>query len=402
MMLSRSMAKRSSISAPPPNESKESKKAARVAPEVESVKVPAIRTRTLPESMKGAFYEGPDVVTSLKLYDAGTVFELPREKKRFSLGSDPDCDVHLAIDGISRTHCIIERRGQAIRVHDQESKNGTFFNGRKEQTFDLRPGATFTVATTRLLALNDEMRMAHPTLADIVGSEDEFSDRQPRGGNVSASELIVLATSGGHVLITGPDGCDQQRLARTVHDISLLRSRPFVELAQVPADRAQQRGILDRASRSSLILTIDSKTPVMDAAFASMLFSPSFHVRVIAIAPSASKANDVLTDANVRSMRNITLYPLAYRPAAILQLLDRMFAERRSAHRVSDLTAENQAALQTYSWPNNFDELREAADKLVAVMDHPLRQAAEALNMSHTTLHYWLTQRGLSFPRRAR
>lgn len=399
------MAKRSSNSATAPSEGKETKKVPRDAAAVELCgrrERQAMRTRTVPESAKGAFYDGPDVVTSLKLFDAGTMFDLPREKKTFSLGADPDCDVHLPIEGLSRLHCVIERRGQAIRVHDQESKNGTFYNGRKEQTFDVRPGATFTVATTRLLAMNDVMWAAYPTLADIVGSEDEHSERESRGGNVSASELVVLATSGGHLLITGPVGCDQLRLARTVHSISLLRSRKSVEVADIPTDRARQREILDQAARSSLILTVEPDAPVMDSAFASMLFSSGFHVRVIAIAPSISKANDVLSDANVRSMRHFALNPLAYRKAAVLQLLDRMLAERGSSYRVSDLSSENQVALQAYGWPNNFDELRDAADKLVAVMHQPLRRAAEILGMSHTTLHYWLTQRGLSFPRRVR
>lgn len=366
----------------------------------ESTETPPVRTRTLPEAMTGAFYEGPDIVTSLELYAAGTFFDLPRDKKTFTLGSAASSDIRLPNEGISKLHCLIERRGQTLRVHDQDSKNGTFFNGRRETTFDLRPGATFTVGATRLLALNDGMRSAYPTLAEIAGAGDEPSRR---GDSTTASELIALATSRVHLLVTGEAGCDQDRLARTLHDISLLRARPCAELAEVPADRAEQRAILDRASRSTLVVTIDRDSPVMDAAFVSMLFSPHFHVRVIAIAPALKKANNVLTDANVRSMRHITLHPLAYRVGAIHRLLDGMLAERGTALRVADMSARNQAALRSYSWPGNFDELRRVADrltKLSVVRGRPtLRQAAEALGMtSHRSLDHWLGQLGLALP----
>ncbi|NVB78243.1 MAG: FHA domain-containing protein [Kofleriaceae bacterium] len=360
----------------------------------------ARRTRTLPEMITGAFYEGPDIVTSLKLYEAGSIFDLPRDKATFTLGSAASSDIYLPDEGLSKLHCVIERRGQVIRVYDQESKNGTFFNGRKEKTFDLRPGATFTVGATRLLALNDEMRTAYPTLVEIVGEENA---RSPRIDNASASDLIGLATSSAHVLITADVGCDQDRLARTLHEISLLRSRPYLELARVPDDRAQQRAILDRVSRSTLILPLQQDAPVMDAAFVSMLFSPHFHVRVIATAPSLKKASNVLTESNVRAMRNITLYPLAYRAGSIDHLLDRMFGERGTPLRTSDLSEKNQSALRAYSWPGNFDELRRVADRLTRLAAIPgrptLRQAAEALGMSsHRSLDHWLGQLGLTLP----
>jgi pSer/pThr/pTyr-binding forkhead associated (FHA) protein len=362
-------------------------------------KPPTIRTRTLPEAARGAYLEGPDVVTMLRVYGTDVEFPLPRDRHTFSLGSAPERDIALPEKYLSALHCVLERRGSTLRVHDQGSHNGTYFDGRRESVFELRPGATFTAASIRFLALNDEMRTAYPVLADILGSEDEHVLRSSGDVDASPSDLIVTATSGSHIVITGDDGSDQLRLARTIHAISLVRGRPIVEIDRVPDDRAQQRSILDRASRATLAFSIDTKAPVTDATFASMLFSPSFHVRVIAIAPTISKANDVLGEAHVRTMRNVVVRPLAQRAGAILRLLDRMFIERNTTLRTSDLMPSNQAALQAHSWPDNFDGLRLAADRLVVIAcEGSLSKSAKALALSTSTLHYWFSQLGLSLP----
>jgi hypothetical protein len=356
------------------------------------------RTRTLPEQQRGPWFDGPDVVTMLRVFGTDLGFELPRDLKTFSIGSSPDRDIAITTEFVSALHCIVERRGCGLRVHDQGSHNGTFFGGRRETMFDLRPGDTFTVASVRFLAMNDEMRASYPVLADIVGEEHE---RSPYDDVSCACELIVAATYGGNLLVTGEPGCDQDRLARTIHEISLRRGRDIVEIDQIPEDRAQQRAIIDRAARSTLVLSIGAKCPVIDPAFGSMICSPSFHIRIIALAPTISKANDVLGNATVRRMQHVPLQPLARRRGSIHSLLDGMFAERGATLRVSDLSAENQAALRGYAWPDNLIGLRLAVERLNTIeRERSLRKASDALGVSTSTLHYWFNQLGLTLPLR--
>jgi hypothetical protein len=301
---------------------------------------------------------------------------------------------------MSALHCLIERRGQVLRVHDQTSRNGTFFGGRRESVFDLRPGATFTVGSTRLLALNNEMRAVLPTLSFIVGGEDEHEPRASASAAISPSELVVLATSGSNILITGEPGCEQARLAYALHAISLVRDRKLVEIDQVPdTDRPRQREILDQANRSTLVVTIDKKDPVMDGTFLSMLFSRSYQIRVIAIAPFPEKAKAVLGATNVETMSRIALRPLAERSGAILRLLDRLFVEQGASLRASDLAPENQKALATYAWPKNLAELREAAE-CFALIPHETkgRRAAETAHIATTTFGRWIDAMGVSLP----
>jgi hypothetical protein len=354
------------------------------------------KTKTLPDSQRGPWLEHPDEVTTLRIYGSSAEFKLPASVKRFTLGSK-DCDVTINDPSISKTHCLLERRGGALRVFDESSHNGTFFDGRRLTTFDVRPGNTFTVASTRLIALNDEMCAAYSSLADILGAEDE---QNANVGDATPSELVLMATGGAHVLILGEPGCDQDRLARTLHAISLRRTRDLVELADVPSDRALQREILDRASRSTLVMSITGETPVMDGTFASSLFSPTYQIRVVALAPTTSKAAAVLGKENMQTMRTLSLRPVSMRVAAIPRLLDYMFMQRETPLRVSDLTRTNQQALQAYAWPENLDSLREAADRLAVIGRAPsMRSAAESLQLPRTSLEYWFFDKlGLTNP----
>lgn len=347
------------------------------------------RTATLPEAARGPWLQGPDLITALREHDGNAEYELPRDRKTFTIGSGTGCDIAIPGPYLSELHCVVERRGNRLRVHDQHSRNGTFFAGRREPMFDVGAGETFTVASTTLLMMNDEMRHHRPIFREIIGA-----DITP-----SPDDLLIAAVRGTNMLITGEPGCDQDRLARSLHAVSLRRSLPLVEVAELPATRPAQRELIDRASRSTLVIALVARTPRVDPTFCSMLLSPSFHVRLIVIAPAATVAAEMLGIDALGPMQHVWLRPLASRTGEILDLLDHVFAEHDAALRVSELTRENRAALQSYAWPENMTELRQAADRLEAlVRERALRRAADALQMSKSTLHHWFERLGLSLP----
>ena len=358
------------------------------------------KTKTLPESLRDASYDGPDVATMIQSYDTDLRFELSREKTTYTLGSAPGSDIAIRDEFVSALHCLVQRRGSGMRIYDQSSSNGTYFDGRRVDVFDIRPGDTFTAGRTRLLLLNDEMQAANSVLSEILGSADEGTLTWSSGLHSSPCGVMVAAMGGANLVITGDKGCEQSRLAETIHAISLRRGRELVHLDRELTDRAAQRAIIDRASRATLVLTIHEDTPVMDATFVSMLFSPSRHIRVITIAPSVQKARDVLGEMSTATMRLVSLAPIAQRPGAVPRLLDRLFADRGVDLRVSDLTSANQAALQAYSWPENLSELRFAADRFIEIArEGSVKAGAEKLGVPTSSMHYWYgDQLGLSSP----
>jgi FHA domain-containing protein len=358
-----------------------------------SAKTP-VRTRPLDDAQRGAWFDGPDDITALRVYDGDVEYELPR-KGTFTLGASRSCDLPVRGRDLSATHCLLERKGNRLRVYDQHSTNGTFFGGRRVDMIDVYPGDTFTPAPVTFLAMNNEMRVHRPTIADIIGT----------GFTPSADCVLVDAVKrSSHLLLTGEPGCDLDRLARTIHAVSLRRNRPLLEIAALPSERGKQREIVKRAARSTLVIDLDRVAAPLDSTFCSMVFSADYHVRVIALAPTTNAARKLLPVENVERMQHIWIRPLSERPGDIAALLDRMLVERGSPLRVADLTLRNREALLAWEWRDNFIGLRTAADRLAAIarvqgwdaLDW--RERAAATSIPRSTLHDWFTALGLTSP----
>lgn len=356
-------------------------------------KTPA-RTSPLDEAQRGAWLDGPDPVTALRVYDGDAEYELPC-KATITLGASRRCDVHIPDLGLSALHCLLERKGSQLRVHDQHTTNGTFFGGRRIDAVELFPGDTFTAAPVTLLALNDEMRAQRPIIADIVG---EGAAPSPDG------ILVDAVKSPRGFLLTGESGADTDRLARAIHAVSLRRSQPLAELTEVPGDRAAQREMLRRAARSSLVIDLARIGAPLDVAFCSMVFSRDHHIRVIVLAPATSVARRLLPSRHLEHLHHVWVRPLAIRRADVPGLLDRMLAERSSPRRIADLTPRNREALLASEWRDNFVGLRTAADRLAAVARVPdwddldWRERATATAIPKSTLYDWFTMLGLTSP----
>lgn len=341
------------------------------------------KTKTQPEGERDGFFEGPDPITWLHIVGTNLFLELPR-KKTSTLGSSTKNDVVMKAPFISRRHCTLTRLFDGLRVEDH-SKNGTWVEHRlaKEATRDVRPGGTFTAGGITFLALNDAMHAAFPVLSDILDLEDDdpFTTSEP--GWPRPSNVIVWAAGLDHLLILGPRGCGQEKLVDTIHAISPMRARDSVRVDSFPRDRTGQRELLLRAQKTTLIVSIDDDTPEIDRTFASMLFSPSYRIRVLVIAPSFERAHKVL-GADLTAMRRIELRPLAFRTDQLARLLDRQLEEFGSPLRFEQLTKANQEALAMCEWRKNLDDLRTTAQRLAALQPaRSLRQATTALGIKN-------------------
>ena len=358
-----------------------------------SAKTPA-RTKPLADAQRDAWFDGPDDITALGVYDGDVEYELPR-RPTFTLGASRSCDLAVPGSDLSATHCLLERKGNRLRVYDQHTTNGMFFGGRRVDVIDLYPGDTFTPAPVTFLAMNHEMRAHRPAIAEIVGT----------GLTPSPDRVLVYAVKhSSHLLITGEPGCDLDRLARAIHAVSLRRARQIVELAGLPADRAKQRAIVKRATRSTLVIDLHQITSPLDPTFCSMVFSSEYHVRVIVLAPATNTARRLLPVEHVERMQHFWIRPLSERPGDILALLDRMLVEREAPLRVADLTPRNREALATWEWRDNFNGLRTAADRLTAIARAQgwdtldWRERAAATSIPRSTLHDWFTSLRLTLP----
>lgn len=358
-----------------------------------------LKTKTLPEGRKDGLFEGTDPVTWVHIAGTAHHFALPVHLQRVTVGSSNECDIVVPSEYMSRQHCTLERRFDCVRIHDH-SKNGTYVADRRVlgEPKDVRPGEMFAAGGVTFLALNDQMRRAYPVLCEILDWEQETSLVPIDPGWPTPSQVIQLASGNDHILIAGERGCSQRELAQAIHSISPVRNREIVWINEIPRDRAEQKSLLVRASRTTLVLEIGDGMPIIDEAFRTSLFSTSYRIRVLVVA-SVRRATEVLGPEHSR-MRRIDLRPVAFRSAQLERLLDRQFELNGSAVRCAKLSERNRKALVAHDWPHNLDDVRLAAGRLRVIAAEPsLRKAAATLEVDRSTLQHWFTNTmGLSLP----
>jgi pSer/pThr/pTyr-binding forkhead associated (FHA) protein len=345
------------------------------------------RTITVPEEERPPALEGPDLVTGVREYGRPLEHPLLVKQATFTIGSSPSCDVPIASEYVSSLHCVLERRGQRLRVHDQTSRNGTFFRGRRESTFDIVPGDMFMLATTAVLALNDHMRLARPVLAQVLGYDH----------HAVVDDVLMASVEEGPLLVVGPKGAGQLRLVRAIHEISLRRCSGLVEVARLPATSEEQKQLLAKARRGALAVTVNGSP--LDEMFLDLVLSSDSHVRLVVLAPSLEAAMQSVRIETMTRMSKVEIRALRARRAELGVLVDRLLVENRLSLRVTDLTRENQRALEAYPWPENLDELRETVTWMAAIVrEGSIRKAAPLLGVPRSTLQYWMERIDLTLP----
>jgi hypothetical protein len=75
----------------------------------------------------------------------GEVFYL--EDFPVSIGRDPGCDLFLNNMTVSREHTVIEREGDHLIVHDNDSLNGTWVDGKIVEQAELLEGTLLQIGT---------------------------------------------------------------------------------------------------------------------------------------------------------------------------------------------------------------------------------------------------------------
>ena len=80
------------------------------------------------------------------------MFRSDGDRRSFSLTRDitvigrrEDCDLRIPLGDVSRKHCRLVRDGDALRLEDLGSSNGTYHNGQRVQEAILSPGDSIQV-----------------------------------------------------------------------------------------------------------------------------------------------------------------------------------------------------------------------------------------------------------------
>lgn len=128
----------------------------------------------------------------------GSVFTLPEGE--FAAGRHSTNDVSLEDSAVSRRHCVITRTGDACRLRDLESRNGTFLNG--------------TPVSEEKIAHRDEIRIGSSVFVYL-----ERDDGLPAIAADSSTHELRLEDS---LYLQSEDHTILAPSARALHDLRTL------------------------------------------------------------------------------------------------------------------------------------------------------------------------------------
>ncbi len=171
----------------------------------------------------------------LKLRESsGDVSIIQLNKDDFKIGRHSENDLKIRDPFVSRVHAQILREGNQFRVHDCESKSGTYVNGERVKSQTLNHGDRIQ------LSHNEFPELIFLTSDDVVPSETFLS-------SVYATSLFKTSTS----------ASDLQHVSRFLESVRQFSAGvPLHEILDVVLDNALE---ITHAERGFIVLLDDSK-----------------------------------------------------------------------------------------------------------------------------------------------
>jgi transcriptional regulator with GAF, ATPase, and Fis domain len=353
--------------------------------------------------------------------DRGVIAELTGPDAR--IGSGADAGLVLKDRTVSRIHLTLRVEGDAIRVVDEGSRNGTIVDGTRVREAWARPDSTIRIGDTTLC-----LRMLDELL------ELPVSPRERMGGLLGRSVamrriftlLEQIAPTDARVLVEGETGTGKELVAEALHEASRRAARPMVvvDCSAVSATLIESelfghvRGSFTGAvvDRAGAFEAADGGTVFLDeVGELSLNLQPNLlrvlergevrrvgsnttrrvDVRVVA-ATNRALAQEVergrfREDLYYRlTVVTVRMPPLRERPDDIPPLVrhfEALFADRVPG--AAPLPDAVVAAFAARSWPGNIRELRNAVERALSLgsllraggADPQAGAAAEALRV---------------------
>jgi DNA-binding NtrC family response regulator len=338
------------------------------------------------------------VVAGLRRTTTGEVFALDPNRRRWVIGSEASCDVHVDDAYVSGIHCVLERRaGGALIARDRESRNGTFVDGNPIEGAELRVGSYLTVGRTTLVAVAIAGGGGErPRALELLRGHDPAL-------RITIDKALRAAQTECSVLIVGETGTGKDLLARTIHEASRRDGRPFVAVncGGIPRELIASElfghekgaftgatdtrdGFFVEAHGGTLFLDELGELPielqphllrVLEAHRVRRVGGQSERTVDVRIIAATNRLDGLGTESS--SLR-IDLYhriatmvlvlpPLRERMGDLAELVESMLGELAAEHGPKHVTTEGWRALAGYGWPGNVRELRHAVARAVAL-----------------------------------
>ncbi len=147
--------------------------------------------------------------------DQGHCFELPDPIS--TLGREAGNTIQLHDTEVSRRHAEIRITGTTCVLNDLESSNGTFVNGKRMKTHELRSGDHVQFGRTLLL-------FTGATEEDTEHSRVKVVLREPEGSSLESSQIVsaIGQEEGNSIFDTQEDAAENPFLARARRNLQVM------------------------------------------------------------------------------------------------------------------------------------------------------------------------------------
>ena len=340
--------------------------------------------------------------------DFGSTLRL--ERGSYVVGKSPESDLVLTDDAISRAHLLVQVQAGFVRLTDNHSTNGAFFQGRRFESLDAGPGTEVHVGKTvlRLEALDAQAPELAPSEQTSFGA---LVGKSLRMRTVFAL-LEKLAIGDADVLLQGETGTGKELAARALHAAGKRRERPFVvlDVGALPRTLVEAElfghargaftgaltdrvGAFERAQGGTVFLDEAGEIPlevqsrllgVLERRVVQPLGADRprpVDVRLIS-ATHRNLEQDVAAGRFRRDLYHrlavatVTLPPLRDRAEDIPMLIETIATAR--GWDATQMSAQTRSLLAGYGWPGNVRELANLVARVLQLGVAPFSETPEA------------------------
>jgi transcriptional regulator with PAS, ATPase and Fis domain len=341
------------------------------------------------------------IVVALRNTSTAQILPLDVGPRRWLLGTDTSCDLHLVDPFVSKLHCVIERKSDgSLVVRDRDSRNGTFIDGNPVEGAELRVGSFLSVGRTTLVALANNINSERPRAIEMIrGHHPALRTAVEQGIRGAQTECSVL--------ILGETGTGKDLMARLIHESSRRAAGPFVAVncGAIPRELiaselfGHERGAFTGASdeRDGYFVEANGGTLFLDEIGELPLELQPHLLRVLETRRvrrvggqsdrpvdvrivAATNQLDTLGAAGegATSRLRLDLYhriatmvlllpPLRERMSDLVELVEAMLVDLAPEFGTKRVSADAWKALAGYAWPGNVRELRHAVARAVTL-----------------------------------
>ena len=319
--------------------------------------------------------------------------ELRVAEGTYRIGKDEGCELVIADKAISRVHLVVSALGDALRIVDNQSTNGSFCEGAKFNIIEARAGTTVRIGRSalRVLPLSAEPEGGHKRIERLVGRSAAMVDL--------TAKLAKAAKSDAPVLLSGETGTGKDVCAHALHDLSDRAAGPFVicDLASVSSQLIEsdlfghvkgaftgaltdRAGVFESGKGGTVFLDEIGEMP-LDLQPRLLRVLEQKEVRRVggnAVIPVdvrivAATHKDLAAEVAAKRFRedlyfrlavvSLTVPPLRERPEDVSPLVDDILARMGLAP--SLISSATRERFRSYRWPGNVRELRNVVERVV-------------------------------------